>query len=103
MNDGTEGKVISTTQMGTLLHSWGFVDTAFTTADLKKGRGPKNVFNETYGRTSCLYIRCKDQKARKDLQWKLYFEGLRYNSDYHLGSSTVEVTVRYFKGARWNE
>jgi hypothetical protein len=99
---GQPRKVRTATLLGTLLHKWGHVDRAFTTADVKKGKAPKRIGNETYGSESYIYIRCDSKEARRELEYALMDEGFDVHTSYWPAGTTVEVKVRYFKGVNWN-
>ena len=90
---------ISVTKLGKLLKDKGFVSTAFTTTDLKKGR-VEGVSNETYGKDSRVYIYTGTPEARTKLERFLRRNDVKFNPSYHPGSGTVEVCVTYFQGDR---
>jgi hypothetical protein len=61
------------------------------------------IGNETYGRSSRIYINCKDKKERTRIEWALKRKGHLIKWDYWPESSRCEVQVTYFKGWHWDE
>ena len=92
----------STTKLGKILHKLDVVDEPFTAYDLKKGKGPAKISNETYGKDSRIYITVENTEARRKLERVLERKHnvTTVNRGYWKGSSTLEVGVTYFKGNR---
>lgn len=67
------------------------------------GLDHRTISNETYGRQSCIYIRCHTVEMRRQIESALERRGHRIGRDYWPGSARIEVTVSYFKGWHWNE
>lgn len=63
----------------------------------------RRISNETYGRTSCIYISFETPEQRLNVEQFLENEGFKVNRRYARGSSTTEVQVSYFKGFHWDE
>ena len=61
------------------------------------------IGNETYGKESCIYIRCESVALRRSLEYKLERLGYKVNTGYDYDNSRTEVQVSYFKGRNWNE
>ena len=96
-------KARSTTATAKLLAQWGFVQKAFTTRDLRNGKAPKGVSDETYGSRSFLYVSVGSPEQRRLMERKPHAEGIPVNRNYWPGSNTAEIRVSYFKGWHHNE
>ena len=68
----------------------------------EKGLEVDGIYDETYGRKSCIYVDAKAPGTRCKLESDLVALGFRVNKDYWPGSSILEVQVSYFKGHNWN-
>lgn len=56
------------------------------------------VYNETYGRKSCIYIGWASAACRTVGENQLKRAGFCVNRNYSRGSASSEITVSYFKG-----
>lgn len=92
----------STTKLGKFLHELKVVDKPFTAGDLKKGTGPSNVSNETYGKDSRIYVTLTSNTERRRIERLLRrkYDVTTVHTDYWSGGPILEVSVTYFKGAR---
>ncbi len=61
-----------------------------------------NIANETYGRKSCVYVHCGDER-RKRLLDALYINDFKVDRSYGKDFGALEVQVSYFKGFHWYE
>ena len=67
------------------------------------GLNHPKISDETYGRSSRIYIHTGNPKVRQMLEKALQQNGFKVHTDYHPGSGIVEVEVSYFKGHNWDE
>jgi hypothetical protein len=58
---------------------------------------------EVYGKEVFCYINTFSLYNRKMMENWLKEKGLKFNSNYSVMSSTVEIQVTYFKGWKWDE
>ena len=93
----------SATSLGSLLFKHGFVPKPFTTDDLKNGRAPRNVTDETYGSESYVYVGGGDRAGRRRLEALAKAAGFKVNENYWPKSTCAEIRVSYFKGWHWDE
>ena len=66
----------------------------------------KGISDETYGKTSCIYIWDTPRTlgmSRKDAEIMLINAGFRVNRKYWPESDAIELVVSYFKGWHWDE
>jgi hypothetical protein len=61
------------------------------------------IANETYGRKSCIYVRCESFETRRAIESKLERLGYKIDREYDYNNSRLEVQVSYFKGWHWDE
>lgn len=97
------GKRISCTKLGKLLAQWGFVDKPFTARDLQRGRGPRNVSDETYGRQSEVYVGCGTRERRAELLRLCRRHDINVDPEWAEGSCSLNIGVTYFRGWHWDE
>lgn len=69
----------------------------------KTGLKTVGISNETYGRSSMIYIRCSSPEHRASIINALVADGFKASHTYGAEFKTVAVQVSYFKGWHWNE
>lgn len=62
-----------------------------------------NLTDETYGRTSMIYIRAQSPAHRAFIINALTAQGFKVSPTYGVESNNVAVQVSYFKGYHWDE
>lgn len=94
---------LSVKAVSNVLRQCGIVEEEFTAEDLKKGNGPKNVGDETYGNDSHIYVGCGTPEKRREIERIFRDLDILYNPGYSPNSATLDVPVKYFKGWHCDE
>lgn len=101
--------MLSVANLSKLLVDFGAARSTFTTDDVKAGRVRAfmaqgfGLGNETYGRSSFIYVYCPDVSTRRRLESFLMARTAKVSPNYNPGGCSSEIRVAYFKGFHWDE